>query len=119
MILELVRWWYGSGWMQTVHRISTWTSSVEHTFAIPTLLRTWFAPWRRIVTVSGRGIDAHIRAALDNFVSRCIGGFIRTIVLLIAAVSSFAAFMAGVLMMIIWPVLPIAAVYFLVRSITG
>jgi hypothetical protein len=119
MILELLRWWYGPGWMQTIHRIGVWTGAVEHTFAVSTLLRTWFAPWRRIITVSGRGIDAHIRAALDNFVSRCIGGIIRTFVLLAAAIASFFAFVAGVVMMVIWPFIPLAGIYFLVRSVTG
>ena len=119
MIIELLRWWYGPGWMQTVHRIGTWTSAVERTFSGGLLLRTLFAPWRRITSGGGRSMDAKVRDALDNFVSRCIGAIIRSTMLLIAGLASLIAFLVGVITIVIWPLLPAAVIYGLVRGIIG
>jgi hypothetical protein len=119
MIFEMLRWWYVTGWLQATHRIGEWTKSVERTFSIKLLARTLFAPWRRIISVSGRSFDDKMRAALDNFVSRCVGFFVRSGVLIVAAIATFVTFTASVLMVGIWPLLPFIFVYCLVRSITG
>lgn len=119
MIIDLVRWWYGTGWMQTVHRIGTWTHRVEQAFSMTTLMRTLFAPWRRITSTGGRSMDAKLHDALDNFVSRCVGFAVRSTVLLAACLASIAALCAGIIMVLIWPLLPLAVPFFIVRSIIG
>jgi hypothetical protein len=119
MIVELLRWWYGIGWMRTVHRVGTWAGNVEHAFSVATLIRTLFAPWRRIVSASGRSMDAKVHDALDNFVSRCVGFAVRSIVLLAAGLAGTAALLAGSIMVIIWPLLPLAVIYCLIRSVAG
>ncbi|HEX8762512.1 MAG TPA: hypothetical protein VF733_02020 [Candidatus Saccharimonadales bacterium] len=119
MILELVRWWYVTGWLQAVQRIGAWVMNVEHAFSLSLLVTTLFAPWRRIITPAGRGLDAKVHAMLDNLVSRCIGFVIRLTVLLAASVSMLGAFLAGVLLAVIWPLLPAAVIFFAVKGITG
>jgi hypothetical protein len=119
MILHMLRWWYGTGWMQATHRIGDWTSAVSRTFSVQLLLQTLFSPWRRIITMGGRSIDDKVRAALDNFVSRCIGFVIRLFVLLAAGGGMLGAFLAGVLVLAVWPLLPVAIIYFAIRGITG
>lgn len=115
----MLRWWYGTGWIQAAHRISTWTKGVERVFSVSILLKTWFAPWHRIVTGSGKTIDDKMRAAIDNFISRMVGAGVRTAVLVAALFSMLGTFLAAVFMVGIWPLLPVAVIYFLVRSITG
>lgn len=119
MIFELVRWWYVTGWVQAVQRIRAWVVNVEHAFSLTLLVQTLFAPWRRIVTPPGRGLDAKIHASMDNLVSRCIGFVIRFTVLLAATISMLGAFLAGLLLSIIWPLLPLAVIFFAVKGITG
>jgi hypothetical protein len=119
MILEMLRWWYVTGWMQAAHRIGGWTSSVERAFSLSLLLRTLFAPWRRIVTYAGKGLDAKMHAALDNLVSRAVGFVIRIFVILAAGVSILGALLLSTVMAVIWPLLPVAVIYFLVRGIIG
>ncbi len=119
MIFEMLRWWYGTGWLQATHRIHTWVKGIEQAFSISLLAKTLFAPWRRIVSGSGRSLDDKMRAAMDNFVSRCVGFFVRIGVLLVAGISTIVALVASVLMVGIWPLLPVLVVYCTVRSITG
>lgn len=119
MIFEMLRWWYGTGWLQATHRIGEWTRGVERTFSIRLLAQTLFAPWRRIISVSGRSFDDKMRAALDNLVSRAVGFFIRFGVLIVASISTCVAFFAAIFMVGIWPFLPFVIIYCLVRSITG
>lgn len=119
MIIELMRWWYTTGWMHAAHRISTWTLGVYHTFSVGILLRTLFAPWRRIISIPGRSIDARIHAAFDNFISRCIGCIVRSITLVVASGMMIAAFVAGLMLCVVWPCIPLFAAYCAVRSIAG
>jgi hypothetical protein len=119
MVFELFRWWYGPGWMQAVRNIGHWTEKVEQAFSVSILLRTLFAPWRRIVSGGGRSLDAKIHDMLDNLVSRIVGFFVRLLVLIAAG---FAFIIIGVLaavMAVAWPLMPLGIVYCTVRGITG
>jgi hypothetical protein len=119
MIFEMLRWWYVTGWLQAAHRIGSWTASVERMFSLSLLLRTLFAPWRRIMTPRGRGLDAQMHAALDNFISRCVGFVIRIGVIFAAAVAMLAALISSIVMTVLWPVLPLLFIFFIVKGITG
>ncbi|HUS26686.1 MAG TPA: hypothetical protein VMY99_05050 [Nevskiaceae bacterium] len=119
MIFELFRWWYGPGWVLAMRRCVTWVASVERSFSLLILLRTLFAPWRRILTPRGRSLDAKIQALLDNFVSRIIGSVVRSGVIIAAAVSITGVFLFGVVCAAVWPLLPAVIVYGIVRSIIG
>lgn len=119
MIFEMLRWWYVTGWSQAARRIFGWTSAVEHMFSLGLLVKTLFAPWKRIVAPPGRSLDAKMRAGLDNLVSRCIGFVIRFFVILAALVAMLVAFVSGVVMAGIWPFLPLLFVGLLVKGITG
>lgn len=112
MLIEMFRWWYGQGWMATVHRVGAWTSGIERAFSLTLLLKTLFSPWRRIISPGGRGIDGVVRAALDNLVSRLVGFAVRSVVLITAGIATLGAFIGGFLMMIIWPLLPPAVLVF-------
>jgi hypothetical protein len=119
MIFEILRWWYVTGWLQAMHRIIGWTQGVEQLFSVSLLAKTLFSPWRRIVTPPGRGLDAKMRAMLDNLVSRCVGFVIRLFVIFAAGVSMLVVFTSSAVLAIVWPLLPLAFVFFAVKGITG
>jgi hypothetical protein len=119
MIFQMLRWWYEAGWLQAIHRITSWPLGVERHFSVSLLAKTLFAPWRRIVSGGGRSLDAKIHDALDNFVSRCVGFVVRFMVLLAALAGMLAALVFGTLSAIVWPLLPLFVIYCLIRSITG
>ncbi len=119
MIFEMLRWWYGAGWLRAAQHSITWSKRMGQAFSVPLLARTLFAPWRRIVSLGGRSFDERIRAAFDNLVSRCVGSVVRTLVLITAAIAVCMALILAVLLTVVWPLLPVAFIYFVVRSITG
>lgn len=116
MLFALLRWWYGPGWLLAFRRIGERTHNVMHAFSVPILLKTLFAPWKRIMTTGGKGIDAKIQAALDNLVSRTVGFVTRLIVLFTALIMTSGAFIMGVAIVAVWPFIPLVAVYCLART---
>jgi hypothetical protein len=114
LMLEYVRWWYGRGWAGATKRAEHNMSLLADMFSVSILLRTLFAPWKRIISYPGAGLDAHLRAFLDNLVSRFIGFFVRVIVLFVAGILFVVIGILSVLQIILWPVVPLAGVVFLV-----
>lgn len=119
MVFELFRWWYGPGWVRAARNIGRWTSGVERSFSVVILLQTLFAPWKRIISVSGKGIDAKFQAMMDNLVSRIVGFCVRFVVIIAACFAIAGIFIAGVVTLIVWPLIPLGIGYCLVRSIIG
>lgn len=119
MVIYILRWWYTAGWMQTVQRIGEWTGSVARNFSILILATTLFSPWRRIVSVGGKSLDDRLRAAMDNFVSRCVGLVIRLFVIIAGCISLVCAFVMACLLVVVWPLVPLGVLYAIARGVTG
>lgn len=117
MIIELFRWWYGPGLLQVVRSITLWPKNVQRNFSVPLLLRNLFEPWRRIVSFGGKSVGMQFRAMIDNSVSRGVGFIVRLFVLFAAGISMLLASLAGFIVSILWPLIPLAIVYCLIRSI--
>jgi hypothetical protein len=119
MFFELFKWWYGSGWLEAWHSVPRSVKKVGLEFSIPVLLSNLFAPWKQIVALSGKSIDEKFRAGLDNIISRSIGFFVRFLTLVAAAVVISLSTVFSLAVALAWPLLPLAAVYFLIRAFTG
>lgn len=112
-------WWYGRGWLQAVEQIRNLLISISRQFSVSILLRTLFAPWKRIITYPGASLDAKIHAFVDNLVSRAIGLVVRSLVLLTAFLLEAAALCLGMIYAIIWPLLPFTVVVLLIKGFLG
>ena len=119
MFFELFKWWYGSGWLEAWSGIPRSVKKVGLEFSIPVLLRNLFSPWKQIVSIPGRSIDEKFRASLDNLISRTIGFFVRFLTLIAATVVISLSAVFGLIAALAWPMLPIAAIYFLIKAFTG
>jgi hypothetical protein len=117
VMLSLFNWWYGAGWAGVIR--STWRrlANLARMFSIPILLRTLFAPWRRIITYPSAGIDAKLRAFGDNLVSRCIGFTVRLFALIAAAVMLVLVSCMGLVELIAWPLIPLAGITLVVKGL--
>ena len=119
LAFEFFRWWYGQGWRLQVRNMERRLTRTSHLFSVPSLLRTLFAPWRRIITYPGAGLEAHVQAATDNLVSRMVGFVVRLLVLFSAGVILTIVLIVGVAELIIWPLLPLAVPATLVKGVIG
>lgn len=109
LVTAFFKWWYGQGWAIVWHRSVARLRHVGQVFSVQLLLRTLFAPWRRIST-SGRSLDGKIQAAISNGVGRLVGFIVRLAVLLTALFVFVAFVIFGVCSVVLWPLIPPAAV---------
>ncbi len=92
---------------------------VSHLFSLPILLRTLWAPWRRIISYPGAGLDAKLRAVGDNMVSRVIGFTVRVLVLITACLIVLLTSVLQLIFVILWPLLPVAIIAFIIKGVIG
>ena len=115
--VQMLGWWYGEGWKATAKNISKSVNGISRLFSVPILVRTLFAPWKRIVTYPGASLDAKLRAYGDNIVSRAVGFAVRFLVLLTTLVLTLFILVFGVVCCVIWPLLPLLAIALIVKGI--
>lgn len=107
MLFAFFSWWYGQGWRQVASNFGPRIGRTADSFSVNQLLRTLFAPWRRIISDPGRALDDKIRAWADNLFSRIIGFIVRLGVLVAAAlVVTFVALLT-IVEIIAWPLIPL------------
>lgn len=108
-MVAFFKWWYGPGWAIVWHNSLARLRHVGQSFSIKLLIRTLFAPWRRI-SMSGRSLDGKIQAAVSNGVGRLVGFTVRVIVLLTAGMVFVVFAIFGLFSIVLWPLIPPAAV---------
>lgn len=119
LIVAFFKWWYADGWKLQAQKVINAVKSVGQTFSVSLLLRTLFAPWRRIQTAPGKGIDAFVQAAVDNAVGRFIGFLVRFMVLIAAGVAGVFILIIGGATVLLWPVLPFAPIALFVMGVVS
>lgn len=110
-ITGLLGWWYGAGWRQKLRHIGERLARAFDAFSIDLLVKTWFAPFRQISAgrVSGP-LGVQLRAWGDRMISRMVGGFIRTVVIIVGVLWLLVLLIVGLCEMIVWLVAPLLPV---------
>jgi hypothetical protein len=108
LVLSFFSWWYGRGWKQVLDSFEPRLRGFMDIFSVNQLLKTLFAPWRRIISYPGASLDERFRAWGDNLFSRMIGFVVRFFVLLTALLSLALITALTVVELIVWPLLPVA-----------
>lgn len=119
MLFSFISWWYGPGWLSAFHDILKRTVGVGRSFSVAILLRTLFAPWKRITTQPGAGLDAKFRALVDNMMSRLVGFTVRVIVLITAGVLTLITIVFYSAIALVWPVLPLGVLLCIAKVLVG
>jgi hypothetical protein len=107
LVVAFLSWWYGPGWGDASRRLAERIRGTYLGFSVPILLRTLFAPWRRISTPPGTSLQDKLRALVDNTVSRCVGFVVRLMALLLALLTIGAYAVVGGALLALWPAIPL------------
>lgn len=117
MLIEFWTWWYGVGWSEVVSRAFARVAGVWQLFSVGILLRTLLYPWKRIVSPPAKSFDGIMRSMIDNAVSRFVGLWVRIFALVAATLVTGFALVMACLAIALWPLLPIAGLFLLVKGI--
>ncbi len=117
VVVELLQWWYTRGYRHVIRSLGARLRGISLAFSIPLLIRTLFAPWRRVITYGGHSFIDGLKAVLDNTVSRLVGFTMRFLVLLTAGLLVLLVGALGLIAIILWPLLPLLAVGLIVRGL--
>lgn len=113
----MLGWWYSRGWAWLIQDTRDLLARVGSTFAVRVLIKTWFSPWKQITSPSS--FRNFFQAAVDNGISRLIGGIIRTGILFFALICSVVILIYGLVRLIIWPILPFGIIIFPIIGLVG
>lgn len=106
-----LRWHYTSAFRSILFIWIDLLWFVYHFFSVPMVVRTFLSPWKRLGEEPRVGFHPQefFEALVTNTMMRIVGVIIRTVFLLMAALSLVAMLFAGVVMLLIWPFLPFMA----------
>lgn len=91
------------------------TVFIYHFFSIPVLMRTFFAPWKRIYADrETRGFDLAdlVATFFINFIMRVFGSIMRSAVIVVGMFTLSIVIIAGLVFFLLWILVPLAAVLF-------
>jgi hypothetical protein len=108
LVIGLVSWWYGAGWLQLAQRLLKRVTSVTDFFSMSLLLRTLFSPYRQISVGRVQGpVGVQLRAWFDLQISRVIGAMIRLIVVIFGLAATIITLICALAIIFMWPLIPI------------
>lgn len=89
-------------------------------FSIPQLMRSWFAPWKRIVEERRKAWDFEDLAGyiVIGFFSRLLGFLIRTIIICFGLLTLLTTIVLGLSVYLLWVVAPFISIVLLVFGAT-
>ena len=119
-LVGILSWWYGNGWFSRIQIIKKQLAFSADFFSIGLLVSTIFAPYRQISAGEVEGsINVQLHAFLDRLISRFVGAFVRTFMIIVGLVAMSIQIIFGVLLIIIWPILPLFFVIGLILMVIG
>ncbi len=120
LIVSLLQWWYGDGWARQLIYARDRVIGINDYFSVDLLAKSWFEPFRQISAGRVQGsLSAHWQAFVDKTISRFIGSFMRTLLIIIGCVAILIYGIASVLAVVIWALVPVLPIVGLVFTLIG
>jgi hypothetical protein len=120
IIRDYFVWHYTEAWFLIwgVWRNFLWF--VIHFFSIPQLMRSWFAPFKRITEGRGDKFDLEDLASyiIIGFLSRILGALVRTIIIVIGLITLALTVIGGFAVYLLWALVPFMIIGILGMSIS-
>lgn len=119
-LAEMFSWWYSNGFVKRVQMIKTRLASSADFFSVGLLLSTLFAPYKQIsANAGGDSVSDKFRASIDKLISRFIGAFIRTFMIIFGCIAMSVQLIFGIIVLIFWAILPISPIIGFILMIVG
>lgn len=120
IIRDYFVWHYTTAWflMWGVWRNFLWF--MIHFFSLPQLMRSWFAPYKRITESRGDTFDLEALASyvIIGILSRIIGAIMRTAIILVGVMALGLTIVGGFVTYLLWAVVPLLIIGLLGMSIS-
>lgn len=94
------------------------TGKLYSYFSISILLKTLFDPWKRDnYTIENGSLQARMKLALDNLISRVIGLVIRLATMIFGLLVTVLFFIFMVLVLVLWLLLPVVIFALIINGV--
>lgn len=110
-------WHYVYAWADLVRLYRNFSWFLWNFFSIPLLSKTLFSPWKRLQEAAQKDTAGVLGSFILNTLLRFVGFFARILTLCLGFVSLALFLFAGVVFLIIWPLLPLLAIFSTVMGI--
>jgi hypothetical protein len=117
LAIAFFTWWYSQGWVLVYKNMQRRMRQTGEMFSVTMLLRTLFSPWRRIISYPGASLNDHLRAMVDNLLSRAVGFTVRILVLIAAVITFVCVAVIAAVEIVAWPLVPIAVVAGVIKGL--
>ena len=118
VLFDAITWWYSWAWLHVLEVTRRRLTRLYNVFSVRQMLRTLFQPWKEDRVTGAQGLDQILRALVMNTVARFIGLCIRLIFLGIYVLSSLFIGATGLVVFVVWPVLPISSIILLIIGVS-
>lgn len=118
----ILSWWYGGGLVVRICKIREHLVNSIDFFSISSLLSTLFAPYKQISAQGLGGAPSfaiQIRAFIDKTISRVIGAFARSFLIIFGVIAISVQLIIEVIFVVIWIIMPAAPVIGALLMIIG
>ena len=118
LFTALLKWWYGRGYRAAVTYATVTMESAAQALSMTLLLKTLFAPWKRMITyaAAGQALPLRLRGLLDNLISRFVGFLVRINVLLAGGLWLGFLLILSVLLLVAWPLFPLTVFWLFMQG---
>jgi len=120
LFIAYVKWHYTQGLRELFGVAGNFLWFVSNFFSFKLLLRTLFAPWKRLSETYGGGLDlgAFASSLIINALMRAVGFCTKTVVILIGLVSYILVLVFSFFIFIIWILAPVILIGSAILSVT-
>ena len=121
LLTSFFGWWYGAGFKKQLEMIQSRLIQMADFFSIGLLLKTLFQPFRMLdANTSTKGpLEVRLQVAMGKLVSRLIGAFMRSLVMLVGILALIGRALFGGLQVLFWLLMPIIPVICLILFAAG
>lgn len=108
-MIGFFQWWYSEGFVQAWRIILYAAGQFGDFFTLPTLVRTWFAPWKNDqLAAHNVSLGDQVKIWELNVASRFIGFLVRSLVIFITILGLAVLLLLGAFSLVIWLLIPLS-----------